>query len=160
MFDKSQRSTFPYWFAHWCAFQMTALNHHMWKLRYLFHDWEKPWMRLFFDYPKVQKWHRKHRKHHPEWLERKLSTCHGSFADVDYYDALYYLEFFDYEAMIIDWECSHFTKEASPRNAREELKVFLKLDHISKYPNLLSNDEYRQEFKDHCYEVLNKYNFD
>ena len=22
MFTKEERSTFPYWFAHWCAFQM------------------------------------------------------------------------------------------------------------------------------------------
>lgn len=26
MFTKKDRSTFKYWFAHWCAFNMTALN--------------------------------------------------------------------------------------------------------------------------------------
>ena len=47
MFDKSQRSKFKYWFAHWCAFNMTALNLGVWKFKYLFHDIEKPWLMLF-----------------------------------------------------------------------------------------------------------------
>ena len=156
MFDKSQRSTFPYWFAHWCAFQMTALNHHMWKIKYLFHDWSKPWLKLFLPYKKVQTWHRNHNKHHPEWLERKLSTCQGT---MDYYDALYYLEFFDYEQMIIDWECSHFTKEACPYNAREELQRIFLLKNLHKYPTLFSNQEYKDLFEERCNEVLDKYNF-
>ena len=29
-FDKSNRSSFAYWFAHWCAFQLTALNIRRW----------------------------------------------------------------------------------------------------------------------------------
>lgn len=66
-FTKDDRSSFPYWFAHWCAFQMTALNLGIWKFKYLFHDWEKPWMRLFCKYETVQKWHRSHRRHHPEY---------------------------------------------------------------------------------------------
>lgn len=154
MFTKEERSSFPYWFAHWCAFQMTALNHKMWKPKYLLHDIEKPWLRLLYPYEKVQKWHRNHNKHHPEWLEIRLAEC---LMPHEYYDALYYINQFDYEAMIIDWECSHFTKEASPKTAREELSEFFTTKHVSKFPNLLSYWE--GDFKEHCYEVLDKYGF-
>ena len=99
MFSKEERSTFPYWFAHWCAFNMTALNLRAWKFKYLFHDIEKPWLRLFWDYEKVQRWHRYHNSHHLEYMYR------GTV---------------DVEAMLIDWECSRFTKEASPLTARQE----------------------------------------
>ena len=55
MFDKSQRSKFDYWFAHWCAFNMTALNLGVWKFKYLFHDIEKPWLMLMWkNYKRVQ----------------------------------------------------------------------------------------------------------
>lgn len=99
MFSKEERSTFPYWFAHWCAFNMTALNLRVWKFKYLFHDIEKPWLRLFWDYEKVQRWHRYHNNHHLEYMYR------GTI---------------DIEAMLIDWECSRFTKESSPLTARQE----------------------------------------
>ena len=100
MFDKSQRSKFDYWFAHWCAFNMTALNLGVWKFKYLFHDIEKPWlMWIWKDYKRVQKWHRKHNRHHLEYSGKKG---------------------YDFEAMIIDWECSRFTKLASPLTARGE----------------------------------------
>ena len=68
MFSKEERSTFPYWFAHWCAFNMTALNLRWWKPKYLFHDIEKPFLMLLWkDYTKVQKWHRTHNNHHLEY---------------------------------------------------------------------------------------------
>lgn len=99
MFTKDQRSSFSYWFAHWCAFNMTALNLGHWKFKYLFHDIEKPWLKLLWkDYKKVQNWHRLHNSHH---LEYKGNN-------------------YDWEAMIIDWECSRFTKIASPLTARGE----------------------------------------
>lgn len=98
-FSKDQRSSFSYWFAHWCAFNMTALVHHAWKFKYLFHDFEKPWLRLIWPYKKVQQFHRLHNAHHTQ-----------------YKGGVYK---FDYEAMLIDWECSRFTKQASPRTARE-----------------------------------------
>ena len=102
MFNKEERSTFKYWFAHWCAFQMTALNLKCWKFKYLFHDIEKPWLMLLWkDYKRVQKWHRNHSKHHIEYPNE------------------YYI---DWEAVVIDWECSRFTKVASPRTAREEMQ--------------------------------------
>ena len=56
MFTKAERASFSYWFAHWCAYNMTALNLKCWKLKYLFHDIEKPWLMLFWrNYNKVQK---------------------------------------------------------------------------------------------------------
>lgn len=106
-FDKSERSSFSYWFAHWCAFQMCALNLRRWKLKYLFHDFEKPWMKLFCKYKTVQKWHREHNSHHLEY-----GLKHG-WAKVDW------------EALIIDWECSRFTKTEAQLDAYETMKLEL-----------------------------------
>lgn len=105
MFSKEERSSFPYWFAHVCAFNMTALNLKSWRLKYLFHDFEKPWMKLWYkgDYKKVQQFHRKHNSHHVEyWLNNGGA---------------------DLEAMAIDWECSRFTKKAGQLNAAETLEM-------------------------------------
>jgi hypothetical protein len=60
-------------------------------------------MRLFLPYKKVQKWHRYHRRHHPEYAEK-----HG-------WDKV------DWDEMLIDWECCHYTKQAQPLNAPETL---------------------------------------
>ena len=100
-FDDSQKSTFKYWFAHWCAFQMVALCLHIWKPKYLLHDVEKPWLKLFMPYPKVKKWHREHNRHHLQYGE------------------IYGYANMDWEALIIDWECSHYTKISQPFNARQ-----------------------------------------
>lgn len=99
MFTKEERSSFKYWFAHWCAFNMTALNLKVWRLKYLCHDISKPWLRLFLSYEKVQAIHRRHSKHHLEYKNP---------------------EKIDWMSMVIDWQCSPLTKEASPLNAREE----------------------------------------
>lgn len=97
-FNKDQRSSFSYWFNHWRAFNLVALDLRHWKLKYLLHDIEKPWLKLVLrNYKKVQKWHRLHNSHHLEYPKEK-----------------------DYEAMVIDWECSRYTKEAAPRTAIEE----------------------------------------
>lgn len=131
MFTKAERSSFPYWFAHWAAYQMTALNCKAWKFKYLFHDAEKPWLRLFLPYKKVQKIHRAYNRHHPEWLERQLFTIQKG------YDLLIekLLDKFDYEGAIIDWECCHFTKVEEPLDAHEEYRRLLSLDTFSeKYP--------------------------
>lgn len=115
-FDRADRSSFSYWFAHWCAFNMTALNYKRWKFKYLFHDIEKPWLKLFLDYKKVQRIHNKHNKHH----------------------LLYYFihEDADWEAMIVDWECGRLTKQQCPRNAVDEYyRIF---DEFERYIN---NDE-------------------
>lgn len=98
MFSKSERSSFKYWFAHWCAFQMTALNLKCWHPRFILHDWYKPWMKLFCTYKTVQHYHRTHSSHHPESHKKH-----------------------DYLAMVIDWECSRFTKQDAPLTARQTL---------------------------------------
>lgn len=107
-FDKNERSGFKYWFSHWCAYNMTALVMHAWKPKYLLHDIEKPWLKLILrDYKKVQKWHRTHSKHHLDYGDK-----HG-------YDKV------DWEAAVIDWECSRFTKRAQQRNARQFTEYIL-----------------------------------
>ena len=106
MFTDKEKSSFSYYFAHLFAYNMTALNLGVWKFKYLFHDFEKPWLMLLWrDYPRVQKWHRKHNRHHLEYAGGKG---------------------YDYEAMILDWECSKFTKLASPFNARETYERMFK----------------------------------
>ena len=103
-FTKDQRSTFPYWFWHWLAFNDVARELHVWRPRHILHDIEKPFLRLIFPYTKVQKWHRLHNRHHLEYRypERR------SWLD-----------------MIIDWEASGRTKHACPRNAIEEARFKL-----------------------------------
>ena len=134
MFNKNQRSTFKYWFAHWSAYQMTALNLGIWKFKYLFHDIEKPWLLLWFKlfntqevaYVKVQKWHRYHNKHHlTYWTDR-------------YFDKKF-LKKLDFDAMIIDWECSRFTKSAAQKNARETLDMILDNLKSGKYNTMIDN---------------------
>lgn len=116
MFTKEDRAKFPYWFAHWCAFNMTALNLGCWKFKYLFHDIEKPWLMLLWrDYKRVQQWHRKHNRHHMEYPGE-----------------------WDAEGMVIDWECSRFTKSASPMTARETFTHFVDVKYVgTKYENKL-----------------------
>lgn len=102
MIKKYEKSSFPYWFRHWCAFQMVALNLGVWKPKHLLHDWEKPWLLLFYgDYKKVQKQHRENSKHHHQY---------------------YNFNKIDWEAMVIDWECSRFTKPQAPLTARETME--------------------------------------
>lgn len=112
MFTKEERSSFKYWFAHWCAFQMTALNLKCWKFKYLFHDIEKPWLKLFLIYDKVQHIHRTLNNHHLQYK---------------------YPNRIDWEAMVIDWECSRFTKEAAPLTARETMMMKIRKDSSLKH---------------------------
>ena len=104
MFDENDKSSFPYWFAHWCSFQLCALNLGVWKFKYLFHDCEKPWLRLIWPYKKVQKWHRTHNGHHLE------------------YGLKYGFDKIDWKALMIDWECSQMSKKQCPLNCREEME--------------------------------------
>jgi hypothetical protein len=100
-FNQDKRSSFAYWYYHWKAFNLTAFHLGCWKFKYLFHDIEKPWLMLFWrSYIRVQCYHRVHSNHHLEY---------------EYQDKI------DWEALVIDWECSRFTKYASPRNAYQEL---------------------------------------
>jgi hypothetical protein len=96
-FTKEQRSTFPYWFAHWRAFNEVACKLGVWKPRHLLHDIEKPFLRLFMNYKKVQEFHRRHNAHHLEYPGQR-----------------------NWVDMYVDWECSRLTKISSPRNAVEE----------------------------------------
>ena len=134
MFTKEDRSTFPYWFAHWCAYNMTALNLKCWKFKYLFHDIEKPFLKLFLQYKDVQTWHRKHNKHHPEWLEHKIEECEKYY---EFEEIPKLIEDYDYECTLIDWECSRFTKISQPLDAKGEFKrVFNKEYFSKKYPHI------------------------
>lgn len=103
MFTKADRSSFHYWFAHWCGYNMTALNLGIWKFKYLFHDIEKPWLKLFLPYDKVKKFHREHSKHHLEY-----GLKHG-------FDKV------DWEALLIDWECCGLSKQETQMDARETM---------------------------------------
>ena len=130
MFTKKERGGFKYTFAHWCAYQMTALNLGIWKFKYLFHDFEKPWLKLILrDYKKVQKWHRTHNAHHMEYEKKWVA-----------------------EAMIIDWECSRFTKKASPLSAKEIYDDFVNV----KY----KNTKYEQRLINEIKPILDKIKFE
>jgi len=130
-FDKSERSTFSYWFWHWLAYNMVAWNLGVWHPKYLLHDIEKPWLKLLWgDYEKVQKWHRHHNKHHI------------------FYGRMHGMNKIDWLGAIIDWECSRYTKNAAPRTAREELDYLIDFD--TKY----TTDE-KNEAKKNCYPILN-----
>lgn len=103
-FDKSERSSWRYYLAHWSAFQMVALTLGIWKFKYLFHDWYKPWLKMLgFKYETIQRFHRTHSRHHIEY------AFEHSLTDIDW------------DAMIIDWECSQYTKEACPHGAYGEM---------------------------------------
>ena len=120
MFTKQDRSSFKYWFAHWCGFQLTALNLGIWKPKYLLHDIEKPWLKLFWDYKKVQKWHRTHNNHHLEY-----GLKHG-------------WNKIDWEALMIDWECCGLSKQEAQLDARETLEYEIHRDKWKPYANEIS----------------------
>ena len=103
-FKKSDRSSFAYWFAHWAAFQMVALNLGIWTPRYLFHDFEKPWLKLFLPYHTVQKFHRRNNRHHISFRSP---------------------ERIDWVGLVIDWECCRFTKIECPLNARQTYEAVM-----------------------------------
>ena len=111
MFTEKDKGSFKYWFAHWCAFNRTALKLGCWKFKYLFHDIEKPFLNLFLPYKKVKEWHRNHSKHH---IESYYYILKRQFNDMDW------------QAMVIDWECSRFTKKNAQLNARETLQKVCK----------------------------------
>lgn len=98
-FTKKDRSSFPYWYYHWKAYNLAAHYLGCWKFKYLLHDIEKPWLRLFLPYKKLQAIHRKNNKHHLEYK--------GGLNNVDI------------QALIIDNECGKFTKAEAQLSARE-----------------------------------------
>lgn len=122
MFTKKDRSSFKYWFAHWCGFQITALNLGIWKPKYLLHDIEKPWLKLLLggDYQKVQKWHRTHNNHHLE------------------YGLKYGWDAIDWEALMIDCECCGLSKQEAQLDARETLTYEINREKWKPYANEIS----------------------
>lgn len=114
MFTKEQRGTFKYTLAHVLAFNVVAMSLGVWRWKYIFHDAEKPWLmllaRIFYKdpYSKVQHWHRTHNAHHLEYY--KEATTKTKRRNINALE------------MIIDWECSRFTKLASPLNAYAQFK--------------------------------------
>ncbi len=138
-FTKEQRSSFSYWYYHWKAFNLTAMSLGAWKFKYLFHDFEKPWLRLFLPYEKVQSFHRSHSRHHLEYKHSPTYISSNLWAKTYNEDGTecYEGKDFDWEAMVIDWECSGLTKFACPRNAIQEIEY--------KYDNYeLTSFEYKK----------------
>lgn len=132
-FDKSKRSNFDYWFWHWLSYNLIAKKLDVWKFKYLFHDWYKPWLRLFMSYEKLQKIHRKHANHHIEWLEYKFKKCRNNLYKTGYR----YIDKYDYEGTIIDWECSRYTKNDKTLDAYGKYKdLFQRETFKVKYPEL------------------------
>lgn len=95
LFADNEKSSFPYWYAHWKAYNKVAREWGVWKFRYLFHDIEKPFLRLFMPYEKVRKWHKLHNRHHEEYPDKTK---------------------IDWMGLIIDWESSQYTKLSQPMN--------------------------------------------
>lgn len=133
MFTKTDRSSFKYWFAHWCGFQLTALNLGIWKFKYLFHDIEKPWLKVLWkdNYKRVQKWHHCHNNHHLEY-----GMIHG-------WDEI------NWEALMIDWECCGLSKQEAQLDARETMEYEVKREKWAPYEN---------EIRNHLEPLLKKYN--
>lgn len=130
-FDKSQKSTFGYWFWHWFAFNYTAFKLKVWQPKYLFHDIEKPWLKLIWrDYIKVHNYHRSHSNHHLE------------YGRINGWDKM------DWQAAIIDWECSNLTKSFAQLNARQTIDKQLNKPTLSTEEKII--------IKLNCYKVLDK----
>jgi hypothetical protein len=112
---------------------LTALNLGIWKPKYLLHDIEKPWLKVFWkgDYKKVQSWHRNHNKHHLE------------------YGFKYGWDSIDWEALMIDWECCGLSKQEAQLDARETLEYEINKEKWKPYANDISK---------HLIPILNKYN--
>ena len=71
-------------------------------IRSLFHDLDKVFLYMFFDYKKVHQWHRNNMPHHT--VKAKTHS--------------------DFVQMVIDWECARYTKPDKPLNARETLAKY------------------------------------
>ena len=109
LFTPKEKSSFSYWFAHNRAYNKVAKEWGVWKFKYLFHDIEKPFLKLFLPYEKVRKWHRSHNRHHLSYPDKSR---------------------IDWTALAIDWECSHYTKESQPMNCWTYAHYMME-----KYPN-------------------------
>lgn len=132
-FTYKDKESFKYWFAHWCAFQMIALDVHDWKFKYLFHDFEKPWLYLILSSNKVKKIHRKYSDHHLAY--------HKGFDKIDW------------EALAIDWECSRFTK------AQDQMSAFSYWQYVGFSPDSPLDEKTKQAVNENLPRVLKKYKY-
>jgi hypothetical protein len=129
-FEKKDRSTFPYWISHFLAYNLVAMKLGVWHPKYLLHDIEKPWLKLFWgDYKKVQNWHRHHNNHHI------------------FYGRMHGINRIDWLGAIIDWECSRYSKYAAPRTAREEVEWLI-------YNEDKYTEDEKMEVRKNCYPIL------
>jgi hypothetical protein len=129
-FEKKDRSTFPYWISHFLAYNLVAMKLGVWHPKYLLHDIEKPWLKLFWgDYKKVQNWHRHHNNHHI------------------FYGRMHGINRIDWLGAIIDWECSRYSKYAAPRTAREEVEWLI-------YNEDKYTEDEKMEARKNCYPIL------
>ena len=134
MFTEKEKSSFSYYFAHLFAYNMTALNLKCWKWKYLLHDFEKPWLKLLWgDYQKVREWHRKNNRHHLTYKNPNN---------------------INWEAMILDWECSRFTKQDSPKTAREMYEYFITV----RYERGDISEEMKNRMENNIPSILEKLN--
>ena len=100
-YNETEKGTFHYWFEHVKAYNWVAFKYGVWKPKYLFHDFEKPWLKLILgDYEKVRKYHKAHSRHHLGYQGHRKK---------------------DWNAMILDWECSRYTKIKNPLDAIETI---------------------------------------
>jgi dephospho-CoA kinase len=93
---------FTYWYKHYTAYQKIAIKYKCWKVRFLLHDIEKPFLNIFMSYENVHRIHRHISPHHVESFRKKK----------------------DYLGMLIDWECARYTKPKMPLNAKETCDKF------------------------------------
>ena len=99
-YEMKNKDRIKYTIAHRKAFRKVEkelLGHNT--IRSLFHDLDKVFLYMLFDYKKVHNWHRQYSRRHSKARTRA-----------------------DYIQMAIDWECARYTKPDKPLNARETLK--------------------------------------
>lgn len=154
-FIKEDRATWRYFWAHWFAVQMVAITVGAWKFKYLFHDWYKPWLKMFgVKYSKIQQYHRHHSKHHPEWLLSRLEKM-----DLRRESAYDLFDKFNWEEMLIDWQASKYTKEACPRGAAKELENYLAFIRKNPKYSKLTKYHFIAAVKYYCIPIIHKYRF-
>ncbi len=118
-FSKEERDSnkliyFKYWFCHWYIINKMAIMLGKWRIKYIFHDMEKPWINLFFGSKICKKFHISHNRHHLDYiLYNHNKDC-------------------DYEEMILDFESARFTKNDEPLGSRETIDWILKKDKYKK----------------------------
>jgi hypothetical protein len=127
-------NNFQYWFAHVCAFNMVAMNLGLWKFHHLFHDWYKPWLTFFMSYDKVNNFHIRHSNHHLMYYNL-TGKC-------------------NWDDLIIDWECSQYTKEYGKLNAFDFLQKMFREHKVNQYTYCIILERLKElgldpNFKDH-----------